>query len=51
MLLKYALVIASGGTAYAHATVTSRRAMAVFGALTGATALGALFVGVWLSSA
>jgi putative copper export protein len=51
LLLKYALVIASGFTAYAHAQATSRRAMAVYGALTGLTALAALFVGVWLSSA
>lgn len=49
LLLKYALVIASGGTAYAHAHASSRRAMAVYGALTGLTALGALFVGVWLA--
>jgi len=27
-----------------------RRAMAVYGALTGLTALGTLFVGVWLAT-
>jgi putative copper export protein len=47
--LKYALVLASGVTAYLHARATSRRQMAVFGALTGLTALGALFVGIMLA--
>jgi putative copper export protein len=51
LLLKYALVVASGATAYLHAHTSSRRALAVHGALTGVTALGALFVGVWLASA
>ncbi len=49
LMLKYALVLASGVTAYLHQRATSPRAMAVFGALTGLTALGALFVGVWLA--
>lgn len=49
LLLKYALVIASGGTAYAHAQAGTRTGLAVYGALTGVTALGALFVGVWLA--
>jgi putative copper export protein len=49
LLLKYAFVIASGATAYAHMRARSRTAMAVYGALTGVTALGALFVGVWLA--
>ncbi|MGN6782787.1 MAG: hypothetical protein ACTHJH_14930 [Marmoricola sp.] len=49
LLLKYALVIASGATAYAHARARSRTGLAVYGALTGVTALGALFVGVWLA--
>jgi putative copper export protein len=47
--LKYALVIASGVTAYLHARASSRRSMAVFGALTGLTALAALFVGIMLA--
>ena len=47
--LKYALVAASGLTAWLHAVARSRAALAVFGALTGATALGALFVGMLLS--
>ena len=49
LLLKYALVVASGMTAFVHARVTSRRAMAVFGALTGLTALAALLVGIMLA--
>ena len=47
--LKYVLVLASGVTAYLHARATSRRQMAIFGALTGLTALGALFVGIMLA--
>jgi putative copper export protein len=49
LMLKYVLVLASGVTAYVHQRATSRTTMAVFGALTGLTALGALFVGVWLA--
>ncbi|MGN6251531.1 MAG: hypothetical protein ACTHNS_06940 [Marmoricola sp.] len=49
LLVKYALVVASGGTAYAHARARTSTGLAVFGALTGVTALGALFVGVWLA--
>ncbi len=47
--LKYALVVASGVTAYLHAKADSRQAMAVFGALTGVTALATLFVGIQLA--
>lgn len=47
--LKYALVVASGVTAFLHARATSRRAMAVWGALTGLTALATLFVGIMLA--
>jgi hypothetical protein len=47
--LKYALVAASGLTAWLHAVARSRAGLAVFGALTGATALGSLFVGMLLS--
>ena len=46
---KYAFVLASGVTAYLHQRATSKRAMAVYGALTGLTALGALFVGIVLA--
>jgi putative copper export protein len=49
LMLKYVLVVASGVTAYVHQRATSRTTMAVFGALTGLSALGALFVGVWLA--
>ena len=49
LMLKYALVLASGVTAYVHARATSRKAMAVFGALTGLTALATLFVGIMLA--
>ena len=49
LMLKYALVLASGVTAYIHQKATTPRMMAIFGAVTGLTALGALFVGVWLA--
>jgi len=49
LMLKYALVLASGATAYLHARAASRRAMAIFGALTGLTALATLFVGILLA--
>ena len=49
LMLKYVLVIASGVTAFLHQRATTPRGMAVYGALTGLTALGALFVGVWLA--
>ena len=49
LMVKYALVIASGVTAFLHARVASRRAMAVFGALSGLTALATLFVGIMLA--
>ncbi len=49
LMLKYVLVLASGVTAYLHQRASTPRGMAVYGALTGLTALGALFVGVWLA--
>jgi putative copper export protein len=49
LMLKYTLVVGSGVTAYLHARAGSRRAMAAFGALTGLTALAALFVGIMLA--
>ena len=49
LMLKYVLVLASGVTAYLHQRATTTRGLAVWGALTGLTALGALFVGVWLA--
>jgi putative copper export protein len=50
LMLKYALVLASGVTAFLHARAASRRGIAVFGALTGLTALGTLFVGILLAA-
>ncbi|GCD88463.1 hypothetical protein NLS1_04690 [Nocardioides sp. LS1] len=47
--LKYALVLVSGVTAYLHARAASKRAMAIFGALTGLSALATLFVGIVLA--
>ena len=49
LMLKYALVVTSGVTAFVHARATSRTAMALFGALTGLTALATLFVGIMLA--
>lgn len=49
LMLKYTLVLASGVTAYVHMKATSRKMMAIFGALTGLTALATLFVGIMLA--
>jgi putative copper export protein len=49
LVLKLVLVAASGLTALIHARATSRTTMAVFGALTGLTALATLFVGIMLA--
>ena len=49
LMLKYALVVVSGVTAYAHTKATTRKAMAVFGALTGLSAVATLFVGIMLA--
>jgi putative copper export protein len=49
LMLKYALVLVSGLTAFLHQRATSTRGLAVFGSLTGLSAVGALFVGVWLA--
>jgi putative copper export protein len=49
LMLKYALVVTSGVTAFVHARAASRTAMALFGALTGLTALATLFVGIMLA--
>lgn len=49
LMIKYTLVLASGVTAYIHAKATSRKMMAIFGALTGLTALATLFVGIMLA--
>lgn len=49
LMLKYTLVLASGVTAFVHSKARSKTTMAVFGALTGLTALAALFVGIMLA--
>jgi putative copper export protein len=49
LTVKLVVVVASGVTAALHARATTRRGMAVFGALTGLTALGALLLGVVLA--
>jgi putative copper export protein len=48
LMLKIAIVTASGLSALLHARARSRRGLAVFGALSGTTALAALFFGVQL---
>jgi putative copper export protein len=49
LAVKLVLVAASGGTAWLHARSNTRAGLAVFGALTGLTALAALFLGVLLA--
>lgn len=49
LTLKMVIVAISGATAYLHAHTKSRTALAVYGALTGVSALGALFVGIMLA--
>lgn len=49
LTVKLVVVAASGVTAILHARATTRRGMAVFGALTGLTALGALLLGIVLA--
>ena len=48
LMLKIAVVAASGVSAFAHTRAVSRRALAIGGALSGLTALGALLLGVQL---
>ena len=49
LVVKLAVVAASGVAAWLHARATGRTALAVFGALTGLTALLALFLGIVLA--
>jgi hypothetical protein len=49
LIVKLAVVAVSGITAYLHARARGTAGLAVFGALTGASALGALFLGVLLA--
>lgn len=48
LVLKLVFVVISGASAYAHQRATSRRAVAVSGAVAGLSALAAVFVGVQL---
>ena len=49
LIVKLVAVLISGVTAALHARARSRTGLAVFGALTGITALAALFLGVLLA--
>jgi putative copper export protein len=49
LFVKITVVALSGITAFLHARSQSRTALAVFGALSGLSALGALFLGVLLA--
>jgi putative copper export protein len=48
LMVKIVVVAASGMSAFAHTAVRSRKALALFGALSGVTALAALFLGIQL---
>lgn len=49
LIVKLAVVAVSGITAFLHARARSTAGLAVFGALTGVSALAALFLGVLLA--
>lgn len=49
LIVKLVVVVISGVAAFAHARARNRTALAVFGALTGLSALLALFLGVLLA--
>jgi putative copper export protein len=49
LIVKLAVVAVSGATAALHARARTPAGLAVFGALTGVSALGALFLGVLLA--
>jgi putative copper export protein len=48
LIVKIVVVAASGITAFVHTRSRSRRGLAIFGALSGITALAALFLGIML---
>jgi putative copper export protein len=50
LMVKIVVVAASGITALVHTQAKSRMMLAVFGALTGITALAALFLGIMLAT-
>jgi putative copper export protein len=47
--IKMVVVLISGVTAYLHGRATTRKGLAVFGSLTGISALAALFLGILLA--
>ncbi|HKN97031.1 MAG TPA: hypothetical protein VJX10_07945 [Pseudonocardiaceae bacterium] len=49
LIVKLAVVAVSGLTAFLHARARTKTGLAVFGALTGVSALAALFLGVLLA--
>ena len=49
LMLKVLVVAASGITAYLHTKATTTTGLAVWGALTGLTALSSLYLGVLLA--
>jgi putative copper export protein len=49
LIVKLVVVAVSGLTAWLHARATTRRGLAVYGALTGLSALVALFLGILLA--
>lgn len=49
LMLKIAVVAVSGISAWAHTVSRARRALAVWGALSGITAVVALFIGILLA--
>jgi putative copper export protein len=49
LMVKLTVVVLSGIAAFIHTRVKTPRARAIWGALTGLTALGALFLGVLLA--
>ena len=51
LYVKLGVVVLSGVAAYVHAEVSTPRARAVWGALTGLTALAALLLGIMISEA
>jgi putative copper export protein len=48
LIVKIVVVAVSGVTAFVHTRARSRRALAVFGALSGLSAVAALFLGIML---
>jgi hypothetical protein len=49
LIVKLVVVAVSGVTAWLHERASTRRGLAVFGALTGLSALAALFLGILLA--